>query len=171
VSWTASVMKLRVDSRPNKESLLGLIPSSFPVKTFLIDDGWQDVSKARGLTSFHEWGGMGASMCEVITSLKGKGVEEVGVWVTLQGYWRSIDPLSPLVKMFECRPYPTAKSGSGRGGVNVPLPAGEGEQWLPSPEKAEEFWLDWFGEMKSWGIGFVKGSRVSELHAALWLIL
>lgn len=109
--------------------------------------------------SLHEWDGMKASMNEVVASLKAKGIEEVGVWLTLQGYWISIDGSSSLVKKYDCSPYKTASRDQPRGGVNVPLNPGEGEQWLPSPEKAAQFWLDWFTEMKGWGIGFVKVSR------------
>jgi hypothetical protein len=108
--------------------------------------------------SLHEWDGMKAPMNEVVDSLKDKGIEEVGVWLTLQGYWISIDGSSPLVKKYDCSPYKTASRDQSRGGVNVPLRVGEGEQWLPSPEKAGQFWFDWFTEMKSWGIGFVKVS-------------
>lgn len=32
------------------------------------------------------------------------------------------------------------------------------ECWLPSPEKAEQFWIDWFGYLKDEGISFVKVS-------------
>jgi hypothetical protein len=70
------------------------------------------VAKGQGtegtLTSFHAYDGMGAPMKEVVDSLKAKGIEEVGVWMTLQGYWNSIDKNSPLVQKYDCRPYKTA---------------------------------------------------------------
>jgi len=110
--------------------------------------------------SFHAWDGMGAPMKEVVESLKAKGIEQVGVWLTLQGYWNSIDQDSPLVEKYDCRSYKTSDRGQPRGGIDVPLPPGQREdQWLPSPEKAADFWLDWFAEMKSWGIDFVKVGR------------
>jgi hypothetical protein len=141
--------------RPTKDTLLTLVPS-FPIKTFLIDDGWQDVTGSRSLMSFHEWDGMKAPMEEVVESLKATGIEEVGVWLTLQGYWISIDKESALIKKYDCRAYTTASRDQPRGGINVPLHPSDKEQWLPSPEKAGQFWLDWFTQMKSWGIGFVK---------------
>lgn len=141
--------------RPNIDTLLSLVPD-FPIKTYLIDDGWQDVSSTRKLMSFHEWDGMKAPMSTVVPSLKDKGVQEVGVWLTLQGYWIAIDPSSPLIQKYDCRSYKSASREQPRGGVNVPLQAGEGERWLPSPEKAKQFWLDWFTEMRSWGVSFVK---------------
>ncbi len=149
--------------------LLDLVPD-LEIKTFLIDDGWQDIrehstrpgsSSRRSLFSFDCWDGMGAPMTEVVSSLKAKGIEEVGVWLTLQGYWWSIDPDSPLIEKYDCQPHPTARGDQPRGGAVIllePLEPVE-EQWLPSPDKAAPFWEDWFREMKSWGIGFVKVSH------------
>ena len=144
-----------IAGRPTKDTLLTLVPE-FPIKTFLIDDGWQDVSSSRSLVSFHEWDGMKAHMTDVVSSLKSKGIQEVGVWLTLQGYWISIDPSSDLIQKYDCRAYKTSSRDQPRGGVNVPLEPGQGEQWLPSPEKAGQFWMDWLSQMKSWGITFVK---------------
>jgi len=96
-------------------------------------------------------------MKEVVDALKAKGIEEVGVWMTLQGYWNSIDKNSPLIQKYDCQSYRSANRDQVRGGVNDPLHTGDrDDQWLPSPEKAAQFWLDWFTEMKSWGIDFVK---------------
>ena len=148
--------------------LLDLVPS-FPIKTYLIDDGWQDIRRSSDrpdgppmnrLHSFGCWDGMGATMADVVSSLKAKGIQEVGVWLTLQGYWGSIDPDSPLMSKYHCQPHPTARNGQARGGVKVPLEPQEpaDRQWLPSPEKAASFWQDWFSEMNSWGVDFVKVS-------------
>ncbi len=155
----------RIPDRPTKEMLLSLVPD-LEIRNFLIDDGWQDIrkhsSRLQGqLYSFDCWDGMGASMPDVVSALKIKGIEEVGVWLTLQGYWWSIDPDSPLAQRYNCMPHRTARSGQPRGGVVIPLePAKpEEDQWLPSPEMAGQFWEDWFTEMKSWGVGFVKVSH------------
>lgn len=109
---------------------------------------------------------MKAPMSKVVSSLKDKGIQEVGVWLTLQGYWISIDPSSPLIQKYDCRSYLTADRSQPRGGVNVPLAPGQGEQWLPSTDKAKDFWVDWFSEMKSWGISFVKVSQESLRNTA-----
>ena len=99
-------------------------------------------------------------MPDLVSALKAKGIEEVGVWLTLQGYWGSIHPDSPLITKYDCKAHKTARGGQPRGGVVIPLePGDEDEQWLPSPEKAGQFWEDWFTELKSWGIGFVKVRR------------
>lgn len=144
--------------RPTKDILLSLVPS-YPISTFLIDDGWQDVADHRGqrrhLHSFGPWDGFGASIAEVVAELKEKGVGEVGVWMTLQGYWNGIDPDSDLKDRYECQPYPIARRNQLRGGVGEVL-AGDAVAWLPSPNKAEAFWKDWLAELKEAGIGFVK---------------
>ena len=100
-------------------------------------------------------------MPEVVTSLKSKGVQAVGVWLTLQGYWWGIDPESPLVEKYDCVSHKMAREGQPRGGVVV-LEAREPveELWMPSPGKALAFWHDWFTEMKSWGIDFVKAHHL-----------
>lgn len=152
--------------------LVDLVPE-LPIKTYLIDAGWQDIRKvndrpglaSRGqLYSFDCWDGMGAPMMDVVSSLKAKGIEEVGVWLTLQGYWGSILPDSPLIKKYDCKPYRTARGGQPRGGVEIPLEPGDPEdvQWLPSAQKAADFWEDWFTEISSWGIGFVKVSEQGD---------
>jgi hypothetical protein len=148
-----------------------LVPD-IPIKTFLIDDGWQDrrshfsdpnnphSSERKTLYSFNAWDGLGASMNEVVKSIKDKGVKYVGVWVTLQGYWFGIHPDSPLIKTYNCKPQKLVDFNQPRGGIRKPSkPHERGEvQWQPSPDKAHAFWMDYFTEIKSWGIDFVKVS-------------
>jgi len=147
-------------TRPTKDILLSLVPS-YPTSTFLIDDGWQDVADHRGqsrhLHSFGPWDGFGASLSEVVIALKDKGVGEVGVWMTLQGYWNGIDPNSALKDKYECKPHRIAERHQPRGDVTK-MKAGPSIAWLPSPEKAEGFWRDWLTELKEAGISFVKVS-------------
>lgn len=148
--------------QPTKEDLLNLIPNpkDISIKSFLIDDGWQDTSfssiprhKAGNpvgrLSSMGPWHGLG-DMRKVVSAIKAKGVENVGVWMTLQGYWFGIDPKSPLCEKYECVRHPIHE----RSDVNIEEV--DEYQWIPHPERAGRFWLDWFEEMKSWGIDFVK---------------
>ena len=141
--------------RPTKDLLMSLVPS-VPITTFLIDDGWQDVTitklpnrTRRRLKSFHPWDQLGASMTDVVSSLKKTGIKEVGVWLTLQGYWEGIDPDSELVQKYDCKPH----------NMESPSDDQDNQLWLPRPDRAAAFWRDWFTEMKSWGIGFVKVSE------------
>ncbi|RXK35088.1 hypothetical protein M231_07640 [Tremella mesenterica] len=185
-TWESFGGSSRTPDRPTKQMLLDLVPTH-PVKTFLIDDGWQDTRKIilpsgsvkSTLYSFGPWEGMGAPMVDVISSLRAKGMREVGVWITLQGYWYGIDRDSPLRLKYDCRPFRTYDKSQKRGGIHIPLAPGEGTQWVPSPEKAGQFWEDWFWEIKAWGVGFLKvdnqadydqitGPGSSETQQAMW---
>ena len=144
--------------RPTKDLLLSLLPP-FPISTFLIDDGWQDVFKKSGmerqLASFGPWEGFGGSLKELVDEIKDRGVKEVGVWLTLQGYWDGIDPTSELATRYACQPHPVGDRHQPRGGVKS-IQKGDRVAWLPSPEEAGPFWRDWFAGLKEAGIGFVK---------------
>ncbi|KAK8845598.1 hypothetical protein IAR55_006314 [Kwoniella newhampshirensis] len=176
-------------ARPTLDLLLSLVPTDFSIKSFLIDDGWQDVHTApsphpnsppRGrMVSFNPYPDFGAPMSDVISQIKVKGVQKVGVWMTLQGYWFGLEPHSEMGKKYDVVEYKVGKGKIQRGGV-ADLGEEEGEGiWLPSVEKAGQFWTDWFGEMKGWGIDFVKvdnqafhetpvGPGALHIHQALW---
>jgi hypothetical protein len=142
---------------------------SFPIDTFLIDDGWQDVTtrpaepsghRPRALRSFGAWDGLGGSIKEVVDAIKAKGVKYVGAWMTLQGYWDGIDPDGELNEAYACQAHPVAKRGSAR--AVDQLEENGGQAWLPSPGKAEQFWIDWFSFLKRQGIDFVKVSPLGH---------
>ncbi|WWC58162.1 uncharacterized protein I303_100698 [Kwoniella dejecticola CBS 10117] len=158
-------------ARPTKDNLLSLIPSpdEIPIKSFLIDDGWQDTivnPVDRRLVSFAPWDGFGGPLKDVVSAIKAKGVEKVGVWLTLQGYWEGIHPDSPLVQKYECREYKKKKS---KGGLENEGP-NEGEEerviLLPTPEKAGAFWEDHIKELKNAGIDFIKCDNQAESNYA-----
>ena len=145
-------------ARATKDILLSLIPP-FPVSTYLIDDGWQDiVFDDRGLKrlhSFHPWSNFGGDITEVITTIKSRGAKYVGVWMTLEGYWHGIDPQSDLARNYECSPFKVSDHAVD-GGFPTSDAEGRNQYWIPSPRKAGAFWRDWFAAMKSCGIDFVK---------------
>ncbi|KAJ5459957.1 uncharacterized protein N7458_001509 [Penicillium daleae] len=146
-----------------------------PVGSFIIDDGWQDIRhglnghpNARGLWSFDTWDGMGCSLADLVAMIKTEltSVKEVGVWMTLTGYWNSVAPGSPLETKYGMVRYNIARS-------NVPgqdwtLPDFDNQQsgtindaegryyLLPPPERAAEFWSDYFGTCAAAGVDFVK---------------
>lgn len=76
------------------------------------------------------------------------------------GYWDGIHPDSPLVKQYSCRKYPASRQWW-RGCPDDPLepnymPTGESFYVLPPPERAAEFWNDWFTILRDAGITFLK---------------
>jgi len=156
-----------IPAQYTKEKLLGVVPD-FPIDIFLIDDGWQDHNKDIGgrksypprarLRSFGPNDNLRGKMVDTISALKQKGVKKVGVWMALEGYWFGIDPKGELADRYNCKPHPSTVPRQVRGGVEKQLQLFDPptEQWLPSPEKAYQFWFDYFTEIKSWGIDFVK---------------
>jgi len=146
-----------------------------PVGTFIIDDGWQDIryglngsEKTRGLWSFNTWEHMGSSISDVVCLIKNTlpTVEDVGVWMTLHGYWNSIAPTSPLAKKYEMREFKLNRDNIQ--GIDWPKNDFDGQQsgsiskpekriwWLPPPHLAYAFWKDYFTSCFDAGISFVK---------------
>ena len=146
-----------------------------PVGTFIIDDGWQDIryglnggEKTRGLWSFDTWESMNSSLSGVVSLVKKTlpTVEDVGVWMTLHGYWNSIAPTSPLAKKYEMRTFKLNRDNIQ--GIDWPKNDFDGQQsgsisnpekrtWcLPPPHLAYTFWKDYFTSCFDAGITFVK---------------
>ncbi|CZR67868.1 uncharacterized protein PAC_17767 [Phialocephala subalpina] len=146
-----------------------------PVGTFIIDDGWQDIryglngsEKTRGLWSFDTWEHMRSPLSDVVCLIKKTlpTVEDVGVWMTLHGYWNSIAPTSPLAKKYEMRKFKLNRDniqgidwpnndfdGQQSGSISNP----ENRTWcLPPPHLAYAFWKDYFTSCCDAGISFVK---------------
>ena len=168
------------ENRATKEVLLDLIPDD-PISTFLIDDGWQNInydkpsthSGQRRLASFGNWSGLGGSLKEVVSAIKQRTNAQVGVWMTLEGYWFGVDPNTDIGKKYECKGFSLGKGGV-MGVQDGPLTpseekVGDEVMYVPSPRKARAFWVDWFTELKGKGIDFVKvsisSSRLSLSHA------
>ncbi|WRT63802.1 uncharacterized protein IL334_000727 [Kwoniella shivajii] len=139
-------------TRPTLDLLLSIIPKH-PIGTYLIDDGWQDVSPERKLNSFNAYSALGATLSETVEALKDRGVGKVGVWMTLQGYWEGIHPSSELVEKYHCKQYQVGKVLGGL--EDESEPSGK-TLFYPSPEKAGSFWEDYLTTLKESGIDFVK---------------
>ncbi|KAK6905258.1 hypothetical protein I204_08086 [Kwoniella mangroviensis CBS 8886] len=153
--------------RPTKDLLLSLIPSDLPIKTFLIDDGWQDTlstSTHRRLMSFKPYEDFGGTLKEVVDAIKDSGVEKVGVWLTLQGYWEGIHPSSTLIETYDCVEY---QKGKPNGGLEDEGQPDGNSIWLPPPHEARRFWDDWFGQLKEAGINFIKCDNQADSEMAI----
>lgn len=78
-------------------------------------------------------------------------IKSVGVWMTIQGYWRGLDGTSSAFDKY--KPQPIALK------VNAPdLPADAVEQsmFLPALEKVSAFWDDYLSSLREAGISYVK---------------
>ena len=137
----------------NEEGILTkaeeLKQKNIPVKWIMIDDGWSEVDEKK-LQSFNaDQKKFPNGLSNTVSLLKKNyGVNWVGVWHTLAGYWEGIAPHSPLANSLDKHLYKT-KNGS----------------LIPSP-KAEEgfgFWHAWHSKLKRDGIDFVKVDSQSAI--------
>lgn len=116
---------------------LGVTPSFV-----LIDDGWSDTRDMRlwNFTEDSEKFPEGLGTC--IRKIKGEyGVRYVGVWQTFNGYWKGIDPDSPVANEM--------------GDVLMRCPNG---LLIPSvdADKNFSFWDRWHSYLNRQGVDFVK---------------
>ncbi|KAK9366878.1 glycoside hydrolase superfamily [Lipomyces kononenkoae] len=164
------------DIRPTSENLDRLVRSlreaDLPIGSFIIDDGWQDIRagmngipETKGLWSFDMWDGMNMAFSEAVDLIKGTipTVENVGVWMTLHGYWNSIASKSPLVAKYKMRPYKLSRDcvpGLIYDGFQMQTCTQPDEKdyiwWLPPKELAYQFWKDYFSVCAAAGITFAK---------------
>ncbi len=91
------------------KNALSFKDNKFPIKFFLIDDGWQDVGEeeeTRKLRKLHSFGmnkeKFPSGMKDLIKKLKEEyGIRWVGFWHTFQGYWNGIEKNSQLGKKYK----------------------------------------------------------------------
>ncbi|WHX99769.1 Sip1-related alpha-galactosidase [Neobacillus sp. DY30] len=137
----------------NEEGILTkaeeLQQKNLPVKWMMIDDGWSELN-GKKLQSFDaDQEKFPNGLSSTVSSLKQKfGVNWVGVWHTLAGYWEGIAPDSSLAKSLDKHLY-QAKNGS----------------LIPSPNAEEGFgfWHAWHSKLKKDGIDFVKVDSQSAI--------
>jgi raffinose synthase len=126
--------------------------NSLPVKWILIDDGWQTVTGKNGkLSSFEpDYSKFPFGLASTIKELKQNyGIEKVGVWHTLNGYWSGIEPESELGAR-----YRTELHGYNDKVTWTEVPTSV--FFLPKPEGGEVFYSDWYSYLKNEGVDFVK---------------
>ena len=187
---------LTLDLMDNLVQLLA--KNEIPIGTFIIDDGWQDIrygvnghEKARGLWDFGTWDVMKAPLSDVVSLIKKTlpTVKDVGVWMTLAGYWNSIAPNSPLAKKYEMRTFKLNREnvpgiawhddgfdGQQSGTITKPE---DRTYCLPPPHLAYTFWRDYFSSCAEAGVTFAKvdnqaygsyldGVEGGEQFVAMW---
>ena len=120
------------------ESLRGLvshlISHDIPLKTVIIDDGWQEIDDSKRLLGYEPCEDF-SEMKETVDEIKSMGVEHVGVWHALQGDWEGV---SPEADVPDDTLFPSSDGGL-----------------IPSPE-GTEFYENWYESLSEKGIDFVK---------------
>jgi hypothetical protein len=101
-SWNASVYGTELNENLLLNSAKSFTDAGFPVKWFLIDDGWFDNSDGE-INSFHpDSTKFPDGFKPVIQKLKQDyNIRQVGIWHAFDGYWNGINPNSLLGKEFQ----------------------------------------------------------------------
>ncbi|WP_051250418.1 Sip1-related alpha-galactosidase [Paenibacillus harenae] len=124
--------------------------SGLPVKWVMIDDGWSEIVD-RQLQAFDaDPVKFPQGLANTVTALKERyGINRVGVWHTIAGYWNGIHPESKLAAEYADYLFTT-----NRGNV------------IPYPDAAKGFgfWHAWHGYLKRQGVDFVKVDSQSAVN-------
>ena len=127
--------------------------TSFPLmpNNLLIDDGWQ-ITENRQMAAYgaqSDWLDGYKSLDEVIAKTKKLGVERVGVWHTVLGYWGGISRSSETFKSLR---FLTLKKSWG---ATYPI---------IHPQQIDTFFDTWYKLLSDWGVDFVKCDDMAEIE-------
>jgi len=136
-SWNALVRD--VDERSVLENVKGIVGKGVPVKFVIIDDGWLNVEDRRLLGFKPDPKKFPNGFKRLVEELRKVGVLKVGVWKTLQGYWRGLSP-----EGFKKYGEAVVKCSDGR--------------VLPNPDgfKCFKLYFDFYSYLRGEGISFLK---------------
>jgi hypothetical protein len=127
--------------------------TSFPLmpNNLLIDDGWQTTENRRmsAYSAQPYWLDGYKSLGEVITHVKKLGVERVGVWHAVLGYWGGVSRSS---KTFKDVPFLTLKKSWGA------------TYSIIHPLQVDAFFDTWYSQLSDWGVDFVKCDDMAEIE-------
>ncbi|MCS7003744.1 MAG: hypothetical protein NZM38_00290 [Cytophagales bacterium] len=127
--------------------------NDFPIGNLLIDDGWLDMQPERKLYSFRpEKSRFPNGFQNMIFRLKKeKGLRNVGVWHTLNAYWKGLHPKGELYAQYPVFTYLDQETW---------LLEKEGIDTFhiadPRTDKGFKFFEDWYKYLSSQGVSFVK---------------
>ncbi|KDE03829.1 hypothetical protein MVLG_05713 [Microbotryum lychnidis-dioicae p1A1 Lamole] len=142
--------------------------------TILLDDGWQDIKQAswqhggrhghpqQTLHSFGvrpSWYDVGSALntpvsnsiaspelTNAVKRIKAKGIQRVGVWMTIAGYWDGLEPKGPMAR-YDLQQW----------NLHSELWDEAIALWhVPSIDRLEEYYSDYFKSLKAAGVDFVK---------------
>lgn len=153
-SWDAFYHK--INQQGVLEKMDEFAEKKIPVKWVLIDDGWLDADyttqQLKGLDAAPEK--FPGGLAETTALLKNKyGVQHVGVWHAIMGYWNGVYPNSPAHNSLAAFCKQTHQN-----------------QFIPqfTPESAFGFWNTWHSFLRQNGISFVKVDGQSAISNYGW---
>ena len=132
----------QVDAQGIDQKLDELREKGLPLGWVLIDDGWSDAdhkkAELQDLDAVSEK--FPGGLKNTITHIKKTyGVEYIGVWQALMGYWNGVKKNSPAYEAL-------------RDSLTV-LPDG---RQVPDPKNSFAFWHTWHSHLEKQGVDFVK---------------
>ncbi len=147
-SWDAFYQT--VNEKGIVEKIQELNEQNVPVKWVMIDDGWSEIKDDR-LHAFTPDQEKFPNGFKTLTKKlrQDYGIESIGVWHTLAGYWGGVDPNSKLADDMQAFLYKTTA-----------------DKLIPYPQKGKgfSFWDAWHQYLKEQGIDFVKVDGQSAIH-------
>ncbi len=153
-SWNASKEGTNLNEKLLINSAENFKKAEFPVKWFLIDDGWFDITDSK-LNSFHpDKKKFPNGFAPVIEKLKSEyGIADVGIWSTLNGYWQGINPNSELGEQYKNELF----SWSEKESPDLPKSKLRTCYFIkPESKYLNKFYDEFYGYLKGEGCSFVK---------------
>jgi raffinose synthase len=139
----------------------GFYEQGFPLKFMLIDDGWLTVDDEKLVAFQPDEKKFPGGFRPLVEELKKYGVEHLGVWHTLNGYWEGIKKDTELYNRFK-------EDMHTYNDRIIWLHDNFSDMYMPSPLNgaATEFFDQWYTYLKSEGISFVKVDNQDMLSRA-----
>ena len=150
-SWDAFYHEVSAEGVTAKAKELD--DKNVPVRWFILDDGWLDTDSGRLVSFDPDPERFPDGLAPLVDTLKATyGLQWLGIWHTLFGYWQGIDPDGELSDQFRDSLH-TTHAGRVIPGTEVP--------------RAFTFWNAWHSSLRESGVDFVKVDYQSGLPTFL----
>ena len=137
-SWDAFYKEVNEEKLVKKANEIK--SKQIPFGWILIDDGWQDYENDQMKSYKTNSVKFPNELISVVNKIEDiTGIDKVGVWHAFSGYWSGVHPTGELLKN-----NPDLFIHTHQGKI------------MPKPEKAKEFFKEWYEYLKSQKISFVK---------------
>jgi raffinose synthase len=158
-SWNALGFDVAADKLV--EVARSFYEQGFPLRFMLIDDGWLSVEDEKLIAFEPNEKRFPGGFRPLVEELKKYGVQHLGVWHTLNGYWEGIKKDSELYNRFKADMHTYNDR-------IIWLRDNFSDMHMPSPTggAATEFFDQWYTYLKSEGISFVKVDNQDMLSRA-----
>ena len=153
-TWNSSDMGQNLNEKLLLDAAKSFQAANFPLKWMLIDDGWFDQTDQQ-MNSFQpNKVKFPHGFLPVVEKLKNEyHIANVGVWHALDGYWRGINPNSPLGKEYKNELISWKEKDNP---ANDSSAVKTGNFVNPNSPAVGKFYNDFHAYLKSQGITFIK---------------